>query len=214
MFPIALDLTRIPVLLTGSGELLLRRIHALDEAGAAMLAIFCPDPTEDIRTAAGTRLVAKLPTASDVRDYSVILIAGLERRQAEPIVISAQALGRLVNVEDVNDLCDFYFTANIRRGDLVIAVSTSGASPTLARRIRDVIGGAFGEEWTQRVREIADLRRLWKSEGKDMKSVVESTDRHLAEKGWIITSSVMLGHGIAPTPLANNDPKKKEGEAA
>ena len=116
---------------------------------------------------------------------AVIMVAGLPREQAEQIVELAHAAGKLVNVEDINDLCDFYFTANVRRGDLVIAVSTSGASPTLARKIRDIIAGMFGEEWASRTQEIFQARKRWKAEGSDMKNVVENTDRMLAQKGWL-----------------------------
>lgn len=169
MYPIALDLTRVPVLLAGSGELVTRRLAQLKEAGAAQVTV----------------LEGRLPTAEDIRAHSVILIAGLARDLAEKIVTEARAQKKLVNVEDINDLCDFYFTANVTRGDLVIAVSTSGASPTLARKIRDAIADMFGEEWAGRVRELSDLRKSLKSAGASMKEVIEKTERHLQEKGWL-----------------------------
>lgn len=165
MFPIALDLTKIPVLLVGSGELLARRLQYLQEAGAAQVTV-----KENI-------------SPEDMVGAAVVMVAGLPRAQAEEIVQQARAAGKLVNVEDINDLCDFYFTANVRRGDLVIAVSTSGASPTLARKIRDRIASLFGEEWAARVREIADLRKNWKAEGDDMKTVVAKTEQHIV--GWL-----------------------------
>lgn len=210
MFPIALDLTRLPVLLTGQGELLLKRLAHLDEAKAQRLVVFCEEPSEALKRAAGNRLVEKLPNGNDIRDYQIVMVAGLVRKQAEAIVASARALGRLVNVEDINELCDFYFTANVRRGDLVIAVSTSGASPTLARKIRDTIGTLFGAEWVQRVREMAELRKAWKAQGKDMAQLIEHSERHLQEKGWLVLQS--LPHMSSPLPPQGGGDKK--GEAA
>ncbi len=169
MYPIALNLTRIPVLLAGQGELLTRRVTQLTDAGARKLTV----------------LDGHLPTRDDIRSHSVILVAGLPREVAEKIVREARAQGKLVNVEDINDLCDFYFTANVKRGDLIIAVSTNGASPTLARKIRDAIAAQFGEEWAGRVRELSDLRKTLKTAGASMKEVIEKTERHLKDKGWL-----------------------------
>src|SRR5689334_108702 len=102
MFPIALDLTRIPILLIGQGELLEKRRCQLTEYGAAHF-------------------------VDTMEQAIIVMVAGLPREQAERIVKQAHDRGKLVNVEDIHDLCDFYFTANVRRGDLVIAVSTCGA---------------------------------------------------------------------------------------
>jgi len=185
MFPIALDLTRIPVLLAGNGEIIERRLAYLDEAKAANVSVFCENPSEVLRGAAGERLVERLPSQTDLENYTVILMGGLPRVVAEQIVIWARSIGRLVNVEDVNDLCDFYFTANIRRGDLVIAVSTSGASPTLARKVRDWIAGHFGQEWTGYVQELSMLRKALKAQGATMSEIMQTTERHIADKHWL-----------------------------
>jgi precorrin-2 dehydrogenase/sirohydrochlorin ferrochelatase len=160
MFPIVLDLTKVLIFVSGQGELVERRRRQLSEYGA----------TQFVET---------------IAEATVVMVAGLPREQSEAVVRQAHDLGKLVNVEDVNDLCDFYFTANVKRGDLVIAVSTSGASPTLARKIRDSIAAKFGEEWSVRLREMLRLRKQWKADGKEMKEVVERSERHIAENGWL-----------------------------
>lgn len=169
MFPIALDLTKIPVLLAGEGPAFTKRRVQLEEAGALNLTLF----------------EQSLPTAEDMKDRAIIMVAGLPRAQAESIVTLAHSLGKLVNVEDVNDLCDFYFTANVKRGDLIIAVSTSGASPTLARKLRDTIGNLFGPEWAERTGVIAAERKAWKAAGKSLSEVQTLTEQYLAEHGWL-----------------------------
>lgn len=186
MFPIALNLATIPVLLAGQGALLIKRLAYLDEDGAKHLRVFSDNPSPALRAAAGDRLTERLPAQDDIASASVILIAGLPREQAEKLAMQARHSGRLVNVEDINELCDFYFTANIRRGDLVIAVSTSGASPTLARKVRDFIAGRFGPEWEERVRELASLRLSLKAKGASMREVIDATEAHLKAKGWLV----------------------------
>ena len=169
MFPIALDLTRIPVLLVGKGRMLEKRKLQLQEAKANNTTIL-----ED-----------RLPTQAEVEAAGVVMACGLGREDSEKVATLARTAGKLINVEDVLDLCDFYFTANVRRGDLLIAVSTGGASPTLARRVRDAIGRRFGEEWVGRTKDLAQARLKWRAEGKGMKEVMTETDALLAREGWL-----------------------------
>lgn len=169
MFPIALDLTKIPVLLVGKGRMLEKRKLQLQETRATNVLI----------------LDSRLPTQAEVAACGVVMACGLDRDDSEAVAMLARAHGKLINVEDVIDLCDFFFTANVRRGDLLIAVSTGGASPTLARRVRDAIGQMFGEEWADRVAELASARLTWRAEGAGMKEVMSRTDAILAEKGWL-----------------------------
>jgi precorrin-2 dehydrogenase/sirohydrochlorin ferrochelatase len=185
MLPVALNLKHIPILLVGQGDLLLRRLAYLDEDAAAHVRVFSAQASAELKEKAGDRLTERMPTQAEVSSASIVLAVALERAQAEEIARWARAAGKLINVEDINDLCDFYFTANVRRGELVIAVSTSGASPTLARKVRDAIAARFGVEWAGYVRELSELRLSLKSRGSSMKEVIDATEAHLAEKGWL-----------------------------
>jgi precorrin-2 dehydrogenase/sirohydrochlorin ferrochelatase len=170
MFPIALDLSRVAVLLVGSkGRMLDRRKSQLEEAKAAHVQVL-----ED-----------RLPTAEEVAASTVVMACGLPLEDARSLAQMARAAGKLVNVEDVIELCDFYFTANVRRGDLLIAVSTGGASPTLARRVRDYIGRRFGAEWAQYTQQMADERLALRAHGAGMKEVLAASDAMLENKGWL-----------------------------
>ncbi|MEQ1789475.1 MAG: NAD(P)-dependent oxidoreductase [Rickettsiales bacterium] len=178
MFPIALDLKKISILLIGKGEALERRHKQLLEYGATNISI--------CHTSEGWYLDPKNMDASlRWHDNNIIMVCGLSREQSKQISDAARAAGKLVNVEDINELCDFYFTANIKRGDLVISVSTGGASPTLSRRIRDYIAGKFGAEWAGHTKEIAEFRNGLKKQGKTIPQVLEDSDIFLQEKGWL-----------------------------
>jgi precorrin-2 dehydrogenase/sirohydrochlorin ferrochelatase len=169
MFPIALNLSMLPLLLVGEGPAFDKRRKQLEEAGASQLTLVSQAEVSDAQLAASR----------------MVMVAGMDRARSEAIAKRARAIGRLVNVEDVNDLCDFYFTSHVRRGDLIVAVSTGGASPTLAKRLRAKIGEWLGEEWEGRTQEIAAARQQWKTDGKSMKEVEQLTDRLLAERGWL-----------------------------
>ena len=71
----------------------------------------------------------------------------------------AQNRGILANVVDVPPLCDFFYPAVVRRGPLLVAVSSQGESPHLAQRVRDEISGILPEELDEAVKRIGDQRR-------------------------------------------------------
>ena len=92
----------------------------------------------------------------------------------EQIFREARAREVLCNVVDVPPLCDFYYPAVVRRGDLQIAISTGGSSPSLAKRLREEMESAFGPEYEAWLRALA--RKRQKVLGKGM-SISERMDR-------------------------------------
>jgi precorrin-2 dehydrogenase/sirohydrochlorin ferrochelatase len=72
----------------------------------------------------------------------------------------AQLRGVLCNVVDVPEFCDFYYPAVVRRGDLQIAISTSGQSPSLAQKLRQQLEQQFGPGYAAWVAELGETRRL------------------------------------------------------
>jgi len=178
MFPIALDLKKIPILLIGQGEAFEKRHKQLLEFGAAQLTL--------CHTAEGRYpCLENMDASLRWHDRKIIMVAGLPYETSTQVANAARAAGKLVNVEDVNELCDFYFMANIKRGDLLIAVSTNGASPTLAGKIRDYIGKRFGAEWGAQTEELKNLRNGLKQQGKTMREVMRESEKFLGEKGWL-----------------------------
>ncbi len=189
MFPIVLDLAKIPVLLIGDGPAFEKRHAQLIEYGATLT---FPSPFQGGSQGGGYLSATSyphptsLPQGEGIFDKAqIIMVAGLSREESENIARAAHAAGKLVNVEDMNELCDFYFTANVKRGDLVIAVSTGGASPTLSRRIRDYIAGIFGAEWKERTEEIKKFRASLKLQNKTTAQVLHESEHFLADKGWL-----------------------------
>ena len=82
-------------------------------------------------------------------------------------------------------LCDIHTPSMVKRGDLVIGISTGGASPALARRLRRHLERLFPAEWADRVQRIAAARLRWRAEGADMATVTQRTDRLITENGWL-----------------------------
>jgi precorrin-2 dehydrogenase/sirohydrochlorin ferrochelatase len=96
----------------------------------------------------------------DLQGAFLVVVATASRSLNERIYHEAQRLGVLCNVVDVPDLCDFFYPSVVRRGDLQIAVSTAGQSPSLAQKIRQQLEKQFGPGYTAWVAELGETRRL------------------------------------------------------
>ncbi len=167
MFPISLNLAAVPILLVGEGEAFAKRKAQLEAAGA-------------------TKLICRNAfNAYDLEVVTVVMVVGFDYDTSSTIARLAREEGRLVNVEDVSELCDFYFTSFVQRGELTIAVSTGGASPTLAKRVRQHIASMFGEEWAGYTQVIKEFRLQLKEQGHNMKSIMVASEKFLDEKGWL-----------------------------
>ncbi len=185
MFPVTLDVPRVGVALAGDGPAAVRRLAGLDAAGATRVTVFAAAPGPALTEAAGERLVRRLPGAADLIDVRLLLIAGLGEKVSSALAATARAMGVLVNVEDRAPWCDFPVPSVIRRGDLVLTISTNGRSPGLARRLRRFLEALFGPEWGGRVDEVATRRAAWRSAGAEAATVARLTDAHVARRGWL-----------------------------
>lgn len=163
MLPIVLT-TATKIGLAGAGDGFARRHTYLTEASVEPVLI-----AED----------------ADLSGLRLLFVAGLERAQSERLATRARGAGVLVNVEDVPELCDFHVPANVRRGDLLLTVSTGGHAPGLARIIREWLANRFGPEWSYRVDHLAHRRAQWRSEGNTPSQVSARTRDFVEERRWL-----------------------------
>ncbi len=185
MFPIMLDLTDTPVAVVGDTPAAARRVSLLLAGGAGRLSVYAPDPGPEMEALAGDRALRRLPTESDIADLTVLFTADLAEETAARLAAWARTHKVLVNTEDVRPLCDFHVPSMVRRGDLLLTISTNGKSPGLARRLRRDFEARFGPEWAERLEEIARAREAWRAEGLALPDVSARTEALLAEKGWL-----------------------------
>jgi len=187
MLPVMLDLSRLKVALIGGGEAALRRLNRLDEAGAGRnVRVYAgDDPSPELWAAAGTRLRRRWPTHASFQDIDVAFLAGLPRERAASIAELVREARVIVNVEDTPDLCDFHSPAVVRRGELVLTVSTGGRSPGLAGRLRRWLAERFGPEWQDRLDEVASRRAAWREAGASPAEIIHWTDQWLDRHGCL-----------------------------
>ena len=185
MLPIALDLARLPVILVGRGAATCRRLSQLDQAGAGRLAVFSDRPAPALIAAAGDRLRHRLPDRGDLAAAAVLLVCDLPSADARALADAARALGLLRNVEDAIALCDFHMPAIVRRGDLVLAISTGGKSPGLARALKQWLERLLDARWGERLTALAQRRQQWRARGHTAPALGALTRRAIVRAGWL-----------------------------
>ncbi|HVH86696.1 MAG TPA: bifunctional precorrin-2 dehydrogenase/sirohydrochlorin ferrochelatase [Terriglobales bacterium] len=160
LFPIFLKLESRRCLVVGAGPVGVQKIGGLLNAGAEVVVVD-PSPSVQFQELFGSRvkLREREYVPSDLNDVYLAIAATSDESLNQQIYDEAQRRSILVNVVDVPPLCDFYYGAVVRRGALVVAVSSQGESPHLAQRVRDEISDLLPEEVEEIVKYIGEERR-------------------------------------------------------
>jgi len=160
-YPVALDLTGRAAAVVGGGVVAERKIGGLLAAGAVVTAI-APRVTAAIAAlAAAGRIhrVARAYRAGDLAGQDLVFVAVDDPAVAGAVAAEARARRVWVNAADDPERCDFVLPSVLRRGDLVVAVSTGGASPALARAVRERLERVLTEEYGALTTLVAGVRR-------------------------------------------------------
>lgn len=161
LFPIFIKLADRPCLVVGAGAIASAKIAALLES-AARVTVIAPRATEDVQSLAATRKITWRAREFEPHDLDGIFLGIAATSDAavnRAVFLAAQSRGILCNAVDDPPNCDFYFPAVVRRGDLQIAISTSGQSPALAQQLRRELEDIFDESAGDWVRFLGELRR-------------------------------------------------------
>jgi len=162
LFPMFLKLQGKRVLVVGAGQVGEPKIAALLETGARIrvVALGASPAVRGWADAGKIELDLRGFSPDDLSGIFLAVVATSSRSLNERIYGEAQQRGVLCNVVDVPDLCNFFYPSVVRRGDLQIAISTSGQSPSLAQRIRHQLEQQFGPGYAAWVAELGETRRL------------------------------------------------------
>jgi precorrin-2 dehydrogenase/sirohydrochlorin ferrochelatase len=159
--PIFLDVTGRKCVVVGGGEIAARKVEALLEAGAHVTVVG-PHLSPLLESIAARRLVTHIARdyeRGDIRGCVLLYAATDDPKLHRELVAEARGLGIPVNVVDVPELCTFISPAVVNRGDLQIAISTSGASPAFAARLRRELEDQFGAEYALTLAVLRAARR-------------------------------------------------------
>ena len=161
LFPIFLKLTGRPCIVIGAGHLAESKIESL-QAANARVTVVAPAASERIVAMAESGEVVwhqREYSAGDLAGQFLVVAATNVPAVNRAVFAEAEAAGVLINAVDDPPFCDFYFPSVVRRGDLQIAISTAGASPALAQRLRKEINALLPLDTGDWLTELGNLRR-------------------------------------------------------
>jgi len=159
-YPINLDIHGRPCLVVGGGDVAARKVESLMICGAKVKVIspaVC-ERIEKLYSAGKVELVRREYRAGDL-DGSCLVFAATDQPDVQQ-AITAEATRKsiLVNVADSPKSCTFQVPASLRRGELLITVSTGGGSPLLAASIRKSLEEEYGTEYGLLVKLLSLIR--------------------------------------------------------
>jgi len=149
-------------LVVGAGKVGEPKIGGLVDTGARVhvIALEASEVVHQWAKHGKITLEVRAFSKTDLAETFLAVIATSSRALNESIYREAQRRGVLCNVVDVPEYCDFYYPAVVRRGDLQIAISTNGQSPSLSRKLREQLERQFGPGYAEWVTELGETRRL------------------------------------------------------
>jgi siroheme synthase-like protein len=163
LFPVFLKLEKLKVLVVGGGNVALEKINALvGNSPKTEITLVAPAILQEIRSLSleypNIKLKERFFFQGDLFNADLVIVATADRELNRTIQEEAKKRQILVNVADTPELCDFYLGSIVSKGDLKIAVSTNGKSPTFAKRIKEILSDVFPEE-TQLVLDNLEIIR-------------------------------------------------------
>ena len=165
-YPAFLDLRGRAVLVVGGGDVARGKIEALlrAEARVQVVAPSVVEPIERLAERGAVTIVARPYGPQDVRGFQLVVAATDDAEVNRAVSADARRAGVLVNVVDSPELSTFIAPAVLTRGDLQLAVSTSGGSPAFAAFVRDRLAELIGPEYGVALTILRGVRNRLRSE--------------------------------------------------
>ena len=171
LYPIFLDLAGRRCVVVGGGEVASRKARKLLQAGADVVMI-SPEVKNEL-AGRGLEIHERPYRPGDLEGAYLAFTATDSREVNAAVAREARERGIPANVADRPSEGDFALPATLSRGRLQVAVSTGGASPALARRIRGELEGLFGPEWADLVERFDAARKRGEAPGEELEEEVE-----------------------------------------
>ncbi|MBI3719092.1 MAG: bifunctional precorrin-2 dehydrogenase/sirohydrochlorin ferrochelatase [Sphingobacteriales bacterium] len=163
LYPVFLKLETLHTLLVGGGNVALEKLQSLlANSPAATITIVAPLIREELREFikdnSDINITERKFEASDLDEKDLIIVAVDDKEVSKEIKRLAGERRLLVNVADTPDLCDFYLGSIVQKGNLKIAVSTNGKSPTIAKRVKETLNDTLPEEIDELLNNMQQIR--------------------------------------------------------
>jgi siroheme synthase-like protein len=166
-YPVFLDLSGKKVVVIGGGNIAHQKMENLIKVGADVTVI-SPDlnePMAALKAEGRFRHIEREYQPGDLEGYILAFVATDDRAVNATVADEGKARGVWVNAVDDPPYCDFIMPGIVQRGDLILAISTSGRSPAMARKMREELTEFLTEEWVRMLELAAEVRAELKARG-------------------------------------------------
>jgi siroheme synthase-like protein len=163
LFPVFLKLEELRVLLVGAGKVGLEKLTSLlTNSPSTPVHIVATEVSDEVRKLAASHSNVVIEKRKfhpvDLEEKELVIIAINDKEESLRIRNLAKENKLLVNVADTPEQCDFYLSSIVQKGNLKIAISTNGKSPTVAKRIKEVLHEAIPGEMSDTIDNIHKVR--------------------------------------------------------
>jgi len=163
LFPVFLKLNTLHTLLIGAGPVGLEKLNALlANSPDAQVTIVAQEVLPEINAIANASsnviIYERAFAEEDLDDVELVMAATNNEELNSQIRLLAKKKKLLVNFADKPALCDFYLGAVVKKGDLKIAISTNGKSPTIAKRLKEILNESLPQEIDTTLQHMSALR--------------------------------------------------------
>lgn len=222
LFPVFIKLNTIHTLLIGAGPVGLEKLSAiLTNSPEARVTVIALDILPELRELAEgyekVKLIQREFDTADLDDADLVVAATNNETLNQQIRTAADQRNLLVNFADKPDLCNFYLGSIVKKGDLKIAISTNGKSPTIAKRLKEVLNDNLPEELNDTLQQMQALRNTlngnFTSKVKKLNEVTailvkeKNEDKVKKNFKWLIWTSIIFSFGIVITAFWHKEPE-------
>ena len=211
LFPAFIKLNDLRTLLIGAGEVGLEKLNAIvKNSTAAQVTVVAKDVnaavTEIAASNANVTIKQRAFSADDLEDIDIVFAATNDNDFNTELRVLAHQKGLLINVADKPELCDFYLGSIVQKGDLKIAISTNGKSPTMAKRLKEILDQAIPQEIDHSIGQLNQIRNNLNGDIKHKVKVLNGITATFLEKEnkfntkkiiiWVLSvlATMVVGH--------------------
>ena len=163
LFPVFLKLETLQLLIVGGGYVGMEKLEAVisnsPAASITLVATQISDAIKDLAKKYPNIILKEKPYhINDLANNDIVIAAINDPVISKQVVTDAKSKKILVNAADKPELCDFYLGSIVQKGNLKIAISTNGTSPTIAKRIKEVLNDTLPDEIDSLLHNMQNIR--------------------------------------------------------
>ena len=187
LFPVFIKLEKLRLLIVGGGFIGLEKLQAvINNSPATNITLVGITISDDIKTLAANypniTLLEKAYHISDLENKDLVIAAVNDIELATIIAADTKQKGLLINAADKPDLCDFYLGSIVKKGNLKIAISTNGKSPTIAKRVKEMMNDILPDQIDELLNNMQKYREQLKGDFENKVNTLNEVTKTLVAK--------------------------------